>query len=64
MKLHSKYIWKDPIDQTVDNEVLVFIGKDGTTENGSIAYFSLEGGDGSVWVGLEEDELDWIEEGK
>lgn len=58
MKLHSKYIWKDPIDQTVDNEVLVFIG---TVEH-STHLFSLDGGDGSVWVGLEEDELDWVEE--
>ena len=55
MKLGDKYVWVDTLDQTVDNEVLVYIGNEGSYHN-----FGLDGGEGGLWVGLEEDELAWI----
>lgn len=60
MKLGDKFIWVDSLDQTVDNEVLVYLGNDGLYHDGSYHYFALEWGKGTFWVGLEEEELDWI----
>ena len=55
MKIGAKFVWVDPLDQTVDNEVLVYLGNEGSYHN-----FTLHGSEGCLWVGLEEDELDWI----
>lgn len=57
MKVGDKFIWVDHSDQTVDNEVLVYIGRKGIHH-----YFSLDGHGNDIWVTLVDgNELDWIE---
>lgn len=58
MKLGDKFAWVDSsIDATVDNEVLVYLGRKGIHH-----YFSLDRHGDDIWVTLVDgNELDWIE---
>lgn len=56
MKLGDKFVWVDEVDSTVDNEVLVYLGRKGINH-----YFALDGHGDEIWVGIEDNcELDWI----